>query len=56
LPVVLVLMLVLINNTRIMGRYTNNLAFNAIAWATVVIVSVLTFVSTVQIIFPQVGS
>jgi Mn2+/Fe2+ NRAMP family transporter len=56
LPVVLVLMLLLINNKRIMGRFTNNVAFNAIAWATVAIVSVLTFVSTLQIIFPQIGS
>lgn len=56
LPVVLVLMLMLVNNARIMGRFTNNLAFNAIAWATVAIVSALTFVSTVQLIFPQLGS
>jgi Mn2+/Fe2+ NRAMP family transporter len=31
-----------------MGAYVNNWAFNAIAWATVVIVGVLTVVSTVQ--------
>lgn len=49
-------MLLLINNIRIMGRYTNKWAFNAIALATVAIVSVLTFVSTVQIMFPQMGS
>ncbi len=48
LPVVLVLMLLLINDKRLMGRFTNNLAFNAIAWATVGIVGVLTVVSTVQ--------
>jgi NRAMP (natural resistance-associated macrophage protein)-like metal ion transporter len=51
LPVVLVLMLLLINNKRIMGTYTNGVAFNAIAWATVVIVGVLTVVSTLQQIF-----
>jgi len=56
LPVVLVLMLLLINNKRLMGRWTNGHAFNIIAWATVVIVSVLTAVSTVQILFPQIGS
>jgi Mn2+/Fe2+ NRAMP family transporter len=50
LPVVLVLMLLLINRPRLMGTYVNNLAFNAIAWATVVIVGVLTVVSTVQTI------
>jgi NRAMP (natural resistance-associated macrophage protein)-like metal ion transporter len=56
LPVVLVLMLLLINNRRLMGKYTNNVAFNIIAWATVVIVAVLTAISTVQLIFPQLGS
>jgi NRAMP (natural resistance-associated macrophage protein)-like metal ion transporter len=50
LPVVLVLMLLLINRPRLMGRYVNNLAFNTIAWATVIIVGVLTLVSTVQTI------
>ncbi len=48
LPVVLVLMLLLINRPRIMGRYTNNLAFNVIAWSTVIVVGGLTVVSTVQ--------
>ncbi len=56
LPVVLVLMLLLINNKRLMGRWTNNLAFNTIAWATVIVVAVLTVISTVQIVFPQIGS
>ncbi len=55
LPVVLVLMLLLINNKRLMGTWTNGRAFNGIAWATVVIVAVLTGISTVQIIFPQLG-
>ncbi len=48
LPIVLVLMLLLINNKRIMGSYTNKLLFNVIAWATVGIVGLLTVVSTVQ--------
>jgi len=56
LPVVLVLMLLLINNKTLMGSWTNGLGFNIIAWTTVAIVSILTFVSTVQIIFPQLGS
>jgi len=55
LPVVLVLMLLLINNKRVMGKWTNGVAFNIIAWATVVIVAVLTGISTVQTIFPQLG-
>jgi NRAMP (natural resistance-associated macrophage protein)-like metal ion transporter len=51
LPVVLVLMLLLINRPRLMGAYVNGWAFNTIAWATVVIVGVLTVVSTIQTIF-----
>lgn len=51
LPVVLVLMLLLINKPKLMGKYVNNFAFNAIAWATVVIVGLLTIVSTIQTIF-----
>jgi NRAMP (natural resistance-associated macrophage protein)-like metal ion transporter len=56
LPVVLVLMLLLINNKRLMGAWTNSRAFNIIAWATVAIVGTLTLVSTAQIIFPWLGS
>jgi Mn2+/Fe2+ NRAMP family transporter len=52
-PVVLVLMLLLINNKRLMGQWTNNLAFNVIAWTTVVIVSLLTAVSTIQTVIPS---
>ena len=56
LPVLLVLMLLLINNKRLMGRWTNSALFNAIAWATVVIVAILTLVSTAQTIFPSLAS
>jgi NRAMP (natural resistance-associated macrophage protein)-like metal ion transporter len=56
LPVVLVLMLLLINRPRLMGRYVNNLAFNVIAWATVIIVGALTVVSTVQTIISGNGA
>jgi NRAMP (natural resistance-associated macrophage protein)-like metal ion transporter len=56
LPVVLVLMLLLINNKRLMGAWTNGPAFNVIAWATVAIVGALTLVSTAQIVFPSLGS
>jgi len=55
LPVVLLLMLLLINNKSLMGSYTNGLAFNLIAWATVVIVGALTLVSTLQLFFPSSG-
>jgi NRAMP (natural resistance-associated macrophage protein)-like metal ion transporter len=56
LPIVLVLMLLLINNKRLMGSWTNGPAFNVIAWATAIIVGALTIVSTIQIIFPSLGS
>jgi len=56
LPVVLVLMLLLINNKRIMGAYTNGLAFNIIAWSTVGIVGILTIVSTIQQVIHPTGT
>ena len=56
LPVVLVLMLLLVNNKRLMGRWTNTLSLNVIAWSTAVVVAILTLISTAQVIFPQIGS
>jgi NRAMP (natural resistance-associated macrophage protein)-like metal ion transporter len=56
LPIVLVLMLLLINNRRLMGKWTNSVLFNVIAWTTAIIVGILTIVSTLQIIFPSLGS
>lgn len=44
LPIVLVLMLRLINKKRLMGEFTNGRAYNTVAWATVVVVSVLSLV------------
>ncbi len=38
LPVVMILMLILINKPELMGKHTNNRAFNLIAWTTAVIV------------------
>ncbi|MBV8531149.1 MAG: Nramp family divalent metal transporter [Candidatus Eremiobacteraeota bacterium] len=55
LPIVLVLMLLLINNKRLMGAWTNGPLFNVIAWATVVIVGALTAVYTIQTAFPLLG-
>ena len=37
LPVVLIFVLILINNEKIMGSYTNSRGFNILAWATVII-------------------
>ncbi len=52
LPFVLIIMLLLINDRRLMGDFVNKATFNIIAWATVVIVMALTVVMTLDIIFP----
>ena len=52
LPFVLIIILMLINDKRLMGDYANKATFNIIAWTTVVIVMGLTVVMTVDIIFP----
>jgi NRAMP (natural resistance-associated macrophage protein)-like metal ion transporter len=41
IPFVLIFMLVLVNNKELMGEYTNSRLYNAIAWATTVIMIVL---------------
>ncbi|HVA38537.1 MAG TPA: Nramp family divalent metal transporter [Candidatus Dormibacteraeota bacterium] len=55
LPVVLILMLLLINNKRLMGKYVNSPLLNAVAWTTVLVVGVLTIVSTIELIFPGIA-
>lgn len=55
LPIVLVLMLLLVNNKRLMGTWTNGALFNIVAWATVFIVGALTLASTLQLVFPSLG-
>ena len=42
LPVVLVFMLILINSPKLMGAHRNGKVFNAVAWATVAVLVVLT--------------
>jgi len=41
LPILLVFIILLVNNRRLMGRHVNNLAFNVIAWGTVVLITLL---------------
>jgi Mn2+/Fe2+ NRAMP family transporter len=41
LPVILVVMLLLINNKRLMGKYTNGPVYNGISWATCAILVIL---------------
>jgi NRAMP (natural resistance-associated macrophage protein)-like metal ion transporter len=52
LPFVLIFMLKLINDRRLMDDFVNGPVFNAVAWATVVIVLGLTLVMTVDIAVP----
>lgn len=42
LPVVLISMITMINNKKIMGKYTNNRFQNSVAWSTIVILITLT--------------
>jgi Mn2+/Fe2+ NRAMP family transporter len=42
LPVILIFILILINNKKIMGNYTNKMTFNILAWLVVIILSLLT--------------
>jgi len=52
LPFVLVFMLILINDRKLMGNYTNGHFFNLIAWITVVIMIVLTLLMTIDLLSP----
>lgn len=50
LPPELVLMLMIINKSSVMGRYTNSLWGNAIAWATIVVVGGLSIFYVIRLI------
>ena len=52
LPVVLVLMLLLINRRRVMGKYRNSLGFNIVAWTTVVITTIFSLTNLYLTLFP----
>ncbi len=41
LPVILIFMLLLVNDRKIMGEYTNGLVMNIVSWLTVAILTVL---------------
>jgi Mn2+/Fe2+ NRAMP family transporter len=51
LPVVLIFILLLINRRDLMGEFTNSVAFNIIAWASSVIMIILTLVLVYTAIF-----
>ena len=51
LPVVLIFILLLINRRDLMGNYTNTLTFNIVAWATGIIMIILTMVLVYAALF-----
>jgi Mn2+/Fe2+ NRAMP family transporter len=56
MPVLLVFVLKLVNNRRLMGRRVNGRIYNIIAWATTIIISILTGMYIVfQLILPLFG-
>jgi len=51
LPVVLVFMLILINSSKLMGKYKNGKLFNAVSWVTVAVLTVLTAAYALAFVF-----
>lgn len=54
LPLILILMIILCNDRRLLGRYVNGPIFNIVAWFTTIVMSILTLLIIVSTIFPQV--
>jgi Mn2+/Fe2+ NRAMP family transporter len=54
LPLILILMIILCNDRRLLGRYVNGPIFNVVAWLTTIIMSILTLLIIVSTVFPQV--
>lgn len=52
LPLILVLIILLCNDRRLMGRYVNGRVFNVIAWVTTIVMSVLSALIIWSFIFP----
>ena len=55
LPLVLIFMIILINNKKLMGKYTNGKFFNVIAWSTTIIMCILTVLLVITTLFPGLG-
>src|SRR5216684_6584023 len=53
LPVILVLMILLCNDRRLMGRYVNGPIFNSVAWVTTVVMTVLTLMIVLTTLSPN---
>jgi Mn2+/Fe2+ NRAMP family transporter len=52
LPLILIVMLRLINDRRLMGRFVNGRVLNALSWVTVIVVIALTVILVVTSLFP----
>ena len=52
LPLVLILMIILCNDRRLMGRYVNGPIFNTVAWVSTIIMTVLTLLIIVSTLVP----
>lgn len=52
LPLILVLIIILCNDRRLLGRYVNGRIFNGVAWITTAVMSVLTLLILVSTVFP----
>lgn len=52
LPLILVLMILLCNDRRLMGRYVNGRIFNVIAWTTTIVMTILTLLIILSTIAP----
>jgi len=52
LPLILVLMILLCNDRRLMGRHVNGLMLNSIAWVTTIVMTVLSVLIIWSFIFP----
>lgn len=53
LPLILIVMLKLINNRRLMGRFTNGRVFNALAWGMVGVLILLTMILSIVSRWPE---
>jgi len=52
LPVILIVMLRLINEKHLMGRFVNSRAFNILAWGIVAVLILLTMILVLVTVFP----
>jgi Mn2+/Fe2+ NRAMP family transporter len=56
LPFVLIMIIKLINDKKLMGKYTNSYIFNVLAWITIISVSALSVTLIVMTIFPALSN